>query len=452
MATKKPKESKTQAKNPPGTTPALNVAAVWPHQECPLLLSKVGSQQSFIATSFSPINFEDLAAVKVENWVQTELLTPELNQFPRWMALLPYETYADDNDTRDPRGDRPLAWQIDAGLVWGKDDLEPTYVSKKTKTQSRFHLEPPRIKQILSEASKIKLEPLKPINLSPSTSDDTYLESVRGILRSIHAGDFYQINFLRFFYAPKGNSWENLCSLMASNSGPHGMLLSMGNRIVASFSPERFIEIEQTTSSAKISTWPIKGSAPGYISDKTADLASAKALEQSSKDRAELHMIIDLMRNDFSRICKSGSVIVTDSGSIKKCFQIWHLEGQVTGILNSGLSLDSILSAICPGGSVTGAPKRAAMQRIKLEEGRPRGYFMGNFLRINHDGSLQSNIMIRTLRSDDGMRTASYAAGSGIVAKSDPQIELLEIATKCAPVALTANKKTDKHIESEPEE
>jgi anthranilate/para-aminobenzoate synthase component I len=239
---------------------------------------------------------------------------------------------------------------------------------------------------------------------------------------------------------------------MDANSGPQGVLISIGNKIVASFSPERFIEIYRNSNSLQISTWPIKGTATRCINNEQKDLEIGTNLSKSRKDNAELHMIIDLMRNDFAQICLPGTVEVKDHGSLKKFFQVWHLEGHISGNLDPSHNLNAILSAVCPGGSITGAPKVAVMNRIRQEEGRLRGYFMGNFFRINHDGSLQSNIMIRTLTSENWLRSATYAAGSGIVIKSEPHKELLEIAAKCAPVTLMTKAVKDPKIANSEDE
>jgi para-aminobenzoate synthetase component 1 len=148
-------------------------------------------------------------------------------------------------------------------------------------------------------------------------------------------------------------------------------------------------------------------------------------------------MIIDLMRNDLTRVCENDSIEVLSSGELKGFKHVWHLEGHIKGRLSAGQTLRELLSVLCPGGSITGAPKIAAMSRIRADEGQSRGFFMGNFLTINHDGSVRSNILIRTLLSDNWMTSARYAAGSGLVAKSIPEQELLEIITKCAPVTLS---------------
>lgn len=433
MAT--PKQRLKPSKAVGGRVGPFEVAAVWPHSESPFLLSLVGGEQTFVATSFSPVSFESIADRSVDSWRTGQENNSSIGCLPRWFILLPYEAFADEPALITQK-ERPLAWEIKAGLTWTSDGTEPTYMSVEGASLARFHLSNQKIKEILGNAREIDLSDPKAIRLTPNTSDETYLATVRNLIRSITEGDFYQINLLRFFLSMSSLEWDNLCSLMRQNSGPHGVLIANGNQVIASFSPERFIEIKNKNDNPTIHTWPIKGTAPRYLDNPQKDLISGEKLLSSTKDLAELHMIIDLMRNDFLKICSHGTVQVLEKNALKKFSHFWHLEGEISGTLSTGHSLRSILSAVCPGGSITGAPKLAAMARIKQEEARARGFFMGNFLRINYDGTLQSNIMIRTLVSDNWLRRISYAAGSGLVVKSEPELELLEIWTKCAPLTL----------------
>ncbi len=436
---------KSKAKSPSGqkstrVTPKsghsgpFRTAAIWRHQEAPLILTKVGGKQTFIATSFSPVSFEKILDLNIAAEVSS---TNDASSggLPRWLFVVPYETARESLPSKSSSGERVLAWEIFAGLIWDDDATEPRYAEVSGAANARFHLPmKTALKTLLSDASKYHPAPHKGIDLLPSTSDDTYVETVKRLINDIREGAFYQINLLRFFNAPHAHGWENLCALMESNTGPHGTLVTQGSRVIASLSPERFIEINPSASGLHIKTWPIKGTAPRYPDDPKRDQQSAETLSHSEKDRAELRMIIDLMRNDLIQICEPGSVNVTQEAALRKFSHIWHLEGEVTGQLKADQKIQTILQALCPGGSITGAPKIAAMSRIDKDEGQTRGYFMGNVFRINYDGSLQSSIMIRTLVSDNWMNSARYAAGSGIVIKSDPHAELEEIRAKCAVV------------------
>jgi para-aminobenzoate synthetase component 1 len=346
--------------------------------------------------------------------------------------VLPYEYLRSLSGSGTPGGERPIAWKIGAALIWENNSLEPQYLNTPEAPRARFHLDQTKtIKSILADATKVNWQAPSPIDLLPTTSDDTYLDTVRQIIRGISEGHFYQINFLRYFHAYKSHGWDNLCHLMELRSGPFGSMATLGSKVFASFSPERFVEVDLSIpESARIRSWPIKGTAPRYPSDPAADQESGNQLKTSAKDRAELRIIIDLMRNDLHQICEAGSVTVESDGDLKKFSHVWHLEGEVAGSLKTGLTWRDLLKALCPAGSITGAPKIAAMNRIQADEGRERGFFMGNTFTIFGDGSMRSSVNIRTLTSDNWVRSAHYAAGSGIVIKSDPMLELNEIESK----------------------
>lgn len=403
------------------------------------MLTMVGGRQTVIATSFSPVAFESITSTKVTDLSDSTCDPSIAGDLPRWIVAIPYDYVT--GPQRSENSERPLAWSVKAALVWEAGSDEPRYIERPDAARSRFHLSmKTHLKDLLADAKKYIPGAVKPLSLLPSTSDDSYLESVRGILGDIKAGDFYQVNLLRFFQSPAAHGWQNICALMEMNTGPHGALMTQGSRVIASLSPERFIEINPGPSSTEITTWPIKGTAPRILDDPTKDDANGKNLFESAKDQAELRMIIDLMRNDLTKICAPGTVEVTEPCALKKFQHVWHLEGKIRGTVQPGQTILNLLDSLCPGGSVTGAPKIAAMEKIRSEEGQSRGFFMGHVFRFNHDGSAQSNIMIRTLTSDNWMKTAKFAAGSGLVIKSDPHAELAEIEAKCAVITHTSGK------------
>jgi para-aminobenzoate synthetase component 1 len=429
-----PKKTPRGPKPAPGQSGPFRVAAIWPHHEAPLVLTAVGGQQTVIATSFSPISFESILHLPVGRTSSQQGNAPS-DVLPRWIFVMPYDAMNRSSKQSGTGGERVLAWEIFAGLIWGEGDKDPRYITTEHAENARFHLPwTSKLKSILAESKAYTPAPPRGIRLLPTTSDDTYLDTVRRIIDDIRRGKFYQINLLRFFQADQAHGWQNLCALMEKQNAPQATLVTQGSRVIASLSPERFIEITQDHQGARLTTWPIKGTAPRFADDPAQDENAGEALSHSEKDRAELRMIIDLMRNDLMQVCESGTVSVVKDGALKRFSHVWHLEGEVCGRLRPDATLETLLNALCPGGSITGAPKIAAMQRIMADEGQSRGYFMGHAFRINYDGSVQSNILIRTLVSDQWMKSARYAAGSGIVIKSDPQAELDEIRAKCAIV------------------
>jgi para-aminobenzoate synthetase component 1 len=269
------------------------------------------------------------------------------------------------------------------------------------------------------------------IHLAPQSADEAYRKLVEQALKDIRSGRFYQINLLRYFTVPQAPATSAIIDLLHHQSGPFGALLQLEGLTIASFSPERFLSID-TPGTPKIHSFPIKGTSTRYL-DPNKDLESAKALETSEKDRAELHIIIDLMRNDLTQVCQKKSVTVEDPGSLQSFVNVHHLIGHVSGLLRSGLTLRELLLATAPGGSITGAPKIEVMQAIREAEGRSRGYFMGNLFSWDPRIGFDSSILIRTLVKV-GANPYEFAAGSGIVVHSQPHKEQAEIDAKCRVV------------------
>ena len=203
-----------------------------------------------------------------------------------------------------------------------------------------------------------------------------------------------------------------------------------------SLSPELFFQIDAATRT--ITTRPIKGTRP--------EAASAQELEHSAKDAAELHMIVDLMRNDLGRICEYGTVRVLDPRSIETHPTVHHGVSEITGHLRADISFGDILRATFPGGSVTGAPKIRAMQIIDALEPVRRGPYCGAIGFIDNAGGACLNIGIRTMmlsgqrpedRCDFIDGRIDYGAGGGIVADSVPAEEYIESMDKAAVFQMT---------------
>ena len=197
---------------------------------------------------------------------------------------------------------------------------------------------------------------------------------------------------------------------------------------VISASPERFLQVSP---SGKVETRPIKGTRPRMV-DPEQDADQAAELVCSSKDRAENVMIVDLLRNDLGRVCESGSIQVPQLVGLESYAQVHHLTSVVTGQLRAGTSWVDLLQACWPGGSITGARKLRACQRIAELEPVARGPYCGSLLRRDWDGSFDSSILIRTVLQHG--TTLRCHAGCGIVADSDPQAEAEELGWKLNPL------------------
>jgi para-aminobenzoate synthetase component 1 len=284
-----------------------------------------------------------------------------------------------------------------------------------------------------------------PLDLVPSAPDADYLAKARAILADIAAGRFYQLNLLRYFTATRrggdapDDAW--IARRLDRYAGPFAAWMRVpgeGAVELVSFSPERFVRLTPETSASgsrhlKLETWPVKGTAP-RSEDRAQDDQAARDLATNAKDLAELAMIVDLMRNDVSRVAAPGTVAVEDPGTVVSFPTVHHLVARIASRLADAVTLGQLLTALCPGGSITGAPKLEVMAAIRALEGRERGYFMGNAFYLDDGGAFDSSILIRTLTrraAADGGSAFEYAAGSGIVTRSDPEAELREIAGKC---------------------
>jgi para-aminobenzoate synthetase component 1 len=242
----------------------------------------------------------------------------------------------------------------------------------------------------------------------------------------IAAGDIFQANLAQAFRAELPgtvNPLQLYRQLRSANPAPFGAFVATPERIIASTSPEGFLRLRDGV----VETRPIKGTRRRSPDPRT-DHRMAQELLASVKDRAENVMIVDLMRNDLSRVCLPGSVEVPVLCGLESYASVHHLVSVVRGRLKPGMDALHLLSACFPGGSVTGAPKIRAMEIIHELEPEARGPYCGSILHLGFDGSLRSNIAIRTMVVEGNV--ASVHAGGGITLLSDPQEEYAETLVK----------------------
>ena len=261
-------------------------------------------------------------------------------------------------------------------------------------------------------------------------SRPAYEAAVETVRDYIRAGDIYQANIAQRFSAdlPAGfDGFGFYRRLRDTNPATFGAYLEFGGLTVASSSPERFLKLEGRA----VETRPIKGTAR-RVSDPHQDRAVARALQDNPKERAENIMIVDLLRNDLSRICEPGSVQVPTLCGLESYAGIHHLVSVVTGTLRQGLDALDLVEKTFPGGSITGAPKIRAMDIITEIEGDARELYCGAIGRIGFDGDLDTAIAIRTVVMDG--RTAVLQAGGGVTLLSEPGPEYDETLTKAARV------------------
>jgi para-aminobenzoate synthetase component 1 len=258
-------------------------------------------------------------------------------------------------------------------------------------------------------------------------TDADYQNAVRAVLEDIRRGRYYQMNLLRYWSSEDSIGRSQWLAQLTKMGGPFSACIDIPGLRLVSFSPERFFRLFTDPRGTWIESEPIKGTRP-VSPDPEADRRERDALMASSKDAAELNMIVDLLRNDLFRVCQASSVRVLDPGSLHSFANVHHRIARIQGLLRRDFSMGMLLEALCPGGSITGAPKREVMQAIREKEGRLRQLFMGNIIyKDAWTGCLDSSILIRTAVHQDRWE---FAAGSGLVIHSDPAEELAEILSK----------------------
>ncbi|MFK5948285.1 MAG: aminodeoxychorismate synthase component I [Methylococcales bacterium] len=247
-----------------------------------------------------------------------------------------------------------------------------------------------------------------------------YKQAFKKIKAYLAEGDSYQVNLAqRFCSACSGDSWVAYKSLREINAAPFSAYINFPGVRILSSSPERFLKV----SHGAVETKPIKGTRPRH-SEKTQDERQKLALLNSHKDRAENVMIVDLLRNDISKNCKEGSVVVPKLFDVESFATVHHLVSTVKGVLAEGQHAVDLLRSCFPGGSITGAPKIRSMEIIEELEPNRRGVYCGSIGYIGFNGNMDTNIAIRTLVHSNN--TIRFWAGGGIVNDSVMEDEYQE--------------------------
>nr|AUG32377.1 putative p-aminobenzoate synthetase [Paulinella longichromatophora] len=267
------------------------------------------------------------------------------------------------------------------------------------------------------------------------TSPKVFGYQVKQLLALIADGDLFQANLTACCSVNLAKSVDYLnlyLRLRRYCPSPYGGLAISGTKFedeaILSTSMERFLSIN---SRGDVETKPIKGTRPRHKNLFT-DAKAAADLVSADKDRAENLMIVDLLRNDLGRVCKPGSIRVPKLITLESYEHVHHLTSTVVGKLAEGQSLIELLKACWPGGSITGAPKIRAIQRLNALEPVARGPYCGSLFRLRTDGTFDSNLLIRTIMIKG--QTLRAHAGCGIVADSDPDSEIEELGWKIQPL------------------
>ncbi|WP_233163765.1 aminodeoxychorismate synthase component I [Achromobacter sp. HZ28] len=262
------------------------------------------------------------------------------------------------------------------------------------------------------------------LDVQPRTPHDDYLAQVEAIREGIGRGDYYQVNYTQpMDLRVQGDPRELYARIAAANPVAHAAYIEDGTQSILSFSPELFVAREGATLTAR----PMKGTAP-RDADPVRDEALGRELHASAKNRAENLMIVDLLRNDLGRLAEPGSVKVDALFTLERYPSVWTMTSTISAQAPHA-TLGEVLAALFPCGSVTGAPKIAAMRQIRRAETTPRGLYCGSIGWLAPDGDFSLNVAIRTLVLDTEGHGV-YGAGGGIVFDSDAESEWQECLWK----------------------
>lgn len=286
-----------------------------------------------------------------------------------------------------------------------------------------------KITLILDDIKLIKSITTSPIRNNLSLKEEPaerYIDSIRKVKCYIKDGDVFQVNLSRLWSTEKTDSIDpvNLYqTLKQANPAPFSAYVSYDELKIISSSPERLVKVKD----GKVQTRPIAGTR-ARKNETSADIENLNELIAHPKERAEHIMLIDLERNDLGRICVPGSIHVDELMSLESFQHVHHIVSNVVGKIMPGKTPADVIRAVFPGGTITGCPKERCMQIIAELEALPRGAYTGSVGYINHDGSMDLNILIRTFELSE--KQLSLRAGAGLVTDSIAVNELEETRAK----------------------
>jgi len=330
-----------------------------------------------------------------------------------------------------------LAWDHLQQRVWlisqGFPEVEPTArqdraAQQLVRVQQQLDVRPPTRDDHSTAINPLEFAPQFELPGEPGVSSNfsrnAYLQAVERVIEYIRAGDIFQANLSQRLLARCSlPPIELYLRLRRLNSAPFAGLLVQDDWAIASASPERFLKVV----GREIETRPIKGTRQRRATPE-ADLFTRDELRESEKDTAENVMIVDLLRNDLSRVCAAGSISVPQLCVAETYETVQHLVSEIRGRLADPFDVWDLLAATFPGGSITGAPKVRAMEIIAELEPTVRGPYCGSLFYVSADGTLDSSILIRSFVQRSGW--VQCCAGGGIVAQSDPIAEYEETLHK----------------------
>lgn len=286
---------------------------------------------------------------------------------------------------------------------------------------------------VITTASKAAVS----TTIQPGMSRDAYIKAIEALLRHIKRGDCYEINFCQPFFSEQANidPIHTYRELMQQSPNPFAALYKLHNKYCLCASPERYLK---KTGQLLISQ-PIKGTSKRNHLDEINDEANKQYLQNSPKEKSENVMVVDLVRNDLSRVCEEGSVLVKELFGVYSFPQVHQMISTIQGTLRSDIHFTEAIQKSFPMGSMTGAPKKRVMELIEEYEPVGRGLFSGSIGYISPQADFDFNVVIRSIFYDETTKLLSFSAGSGITFYSDPEKEYEECLLKATAIIKVLN-------------
>ena len=285
-------------------------------------------------------------------------------------------------------------------------------------------------KKIYSEILEQKIETIASpkISVHQKLSREEYIQKIEQLQGHIVRGDCYEINFCQEFFAENAviNPIEIFQKLIAVSPNPFSALYKLDDRYLICASPERFIARKGN----KIFSQPMKGTSRRDLEDEVEDERLKTELKQSTKERSENVMVVDMVRNDLTKVCKESTVKVDELFGVYTYPQVHQMISTISGELKPEVKFSEIIEATFPMGSMTGAPKHRVMELIDEYEVSARGIFSGSVGYISPGNDFDFNVVIRSLMYNASKKYLSYQLGSGITFYSDPEKEWEECLLK----------------------
>jgi anthranilate synthase component 1 len=366
----------------------------------------------------------------LDDWWRSEYRdgpVPELPFHGGWFVYLGYELAAEIEPVLDLHADPvlPIAFAVrcPAAIIHDHVDHQTWFVAEAGAAIDFEEV----VNDVRDAGAMAPTGAERPCRKTTREEDDEhFLGAVERTKDYIAAGDIYQANLSRGWstqFAEEPDPAQLYSALSNANPAPFAGLVRWRGGSIISSSPERLLRVRDGIASTR----PIAGTRP-RASDRGDDARHSVELFANPKERAEHVMLVDLERNDLGRICDAGTVEVDEMMALESYAHVHHIVSNVRGCLSKGIAPGEAIRAVFPGGTITGCPKVRCMEIIDELEGVARGAYTGSFGYLNRDGSLDLNILIRTMVLQGC--TLGLRAGAGIVADSEPGAELAETRAK----------------------